>query len=94
MNAAELIAKLSEIERNAGKGDPVVVRAMVIEAQEGVLHAERELIATFRENERLRERMEERERSSLPGLTQTRIAEDDGTLAQQLRVHSAVEPSR
>ncbi len=59
MNAAEIIAKLSEIERTVGKSDPVAIRAIAIEAQEGILHLERKLIATLQENQRLRERMEQ-----------------------------------
>ena len=65
MKAAEVIAKLLQIERAVGRVDPTSIRLFVHEIQDGVLQLERLLIATLEENEALRERMERCEQSRL-----------------------------
>jgi hypothetical protein len=80
MNAADLIAKLVEIERAIGNADAPKVRAMVLEAEEVVLRFEQQTIETLRENKRLRDLMENCERSSLFRLSRPRIAEDEAAL--------------
>jgi hypothetical protein len=72
MNAADLMAKLIQIERAVGGTHPPV-RAMAIEAEDSLLQLEQQLIESLRENELLRERMENCERFS-----QSRTVEDDG----------------
>ena len=64
MNAAKLIALLLEIERAVGKCDPLVIRRMVLEAEEGVMRLEQQLTAALHENLILRQRAEACERSS------------------------------
>jgi hypothetical protein len=75
MTAAHLIEKLLEIERKVGIEDPAKVRVMVMEAEENVLHIEKLIIETLRENEHLRQRMETFRRASLAALRETGIAE-------------------
>jgi hypothetical protein len=58
MNAAKLMATLVELEALAGKGDPMAMRLMILDAQEGVLCLERQLMATLEINERLKEQLE------------------------------------
>jgi hypothetical protein len=77
MNAAELMAKLVEIERAVGWTNPVNIRAKVIEAEESLLQLEQQMIETLRENARLRERMESCGRSYV-----SRITEDDADLME------------
>lgn len=60
MNAADLMAKLVEIERVVGWTSPVNIRARVTEAEESLLQLEQQMIETLRENALLRERMENR----------------------------------
>lgn len=59
------MAKLLQIERAVGKAHAMNLRQMVLEAQGCVLEVEQEMIETLRECGRLRERMENCERSSL-----------------------------
>jgi hypothetical protein len=49
-----LLQKLLDIEKAVGRGDPMAVRTMVMEAEECVLQMEREFLDTLSENERLR----------------------------------------
>jgi hypothetical protein len=64
MGAANLISKLLEIEKVAGKARIAGVHGLVLEAQGCVLELQRQLIDTLRENTRLRERMERYEPTS------------------------------
>lgn len=73
MNAADLMAKLIQIER-AVDGTNLPVRAMAIEAEDSLLKLEQQLIESLRENELLRELIGNCERFS-----QSRAVEDDGT---------------
>lgn len=84
MNAANLMAKLVQIERAVG-GTNLAVRAMVMEAEESVLQLEQQMIETLGENERLRERMENCERSS-PSLFTEGEADDVVELSGPLGV--------
>ena len=52
--ATTLLVKLREISEAVGRGDPSVVPSIVLEAEDCVLQMERELMVSFKENERLR----------------------------------------
>jgi hypothetical protein len=52
--AAILLEKLRNINKAIERGDPMVVPAMLVDAEDCVLQMERELIVALRENERLR----------------------------------------
>ena len=65
MNAAKLIAILVELESLAGKGDPIVMRRMILDAQEWVLRIEQQLMAALDSNRALREQLEVCEEFSL-----------------------------
>lgn len=77
MSAAILISKLLEIERSLGKCDPVKIRAIVLEAQGCVLELEQQLIETMGEMQRLRERMENCERSRLSGVPTAKLSKNE-----------------
>jgi hypothetical protein len=82
MNIADLITKLVEIERAIGKADSSKLREMVIDCEEEVLRVERQMIDTLGENGRLRERMENCDRSSLFRLSSPRITEGEADLME------------
>ncbi|MGC2583169.1 MAG: hypothetical protein WA399_13785 [Acidobacteriaceae bacterium] len=79
MTTAILIAKLLEIERSVAKSNSFRVRAMVLEAQGCVLELEQQLIQTMGEMQRLRERMENCERSRLAGLSEATLSKIEET---------------
>lgn len=73
-----LIAKLLEIERAVvQRNDPSKIRAMVLEAQGSVLELEQQLIETMGELQRLRERMENCERSRLTGVSTPKLSKNE-----------------
>lgn len=72
MNALKVMATLVEIERIVGKGDPIAMRAMIAEAQEGVLRLQEQLMVALEHNGMLREQLEGYGESSSPSLLMTR----------------------
>lgn len=58
MNAADVIARLLELERATLKCDRATIQAMLLRVEEGVLQLERLTIETLRENAQLRQRLE------------------------------------
>jgi hypothetical protein len=58
MDALQVMAVLVNIERVAGRVDPIAIRAMAVEAQEGVLRLQQQLMAVLADNGSLREQLE------------------------------------
>jgi hypothetical protein len=58
MNALKVLTALVEIERIVGKCDPMAIRPLILEAEEGVLRLEQELMAALETNGSLREQLE------------------------------------
>jgi hypothetical protein len=58
MNAAELIVRLVNLEQAAGQLGDFVIRDFIIEAQDWILHAQKENLELLRENHWLRNRHE------------------------------------
>jgi hypothetical protein len=77
MIASDLMAKLVEIERAVGGTTSANIRAGVMGAEESLLQLEQQMAETLRENELLRERMENYERSYV-----SRITGDDADLME------------
>lgn len=75
MNAATLIETLTELER-ALEGAPTPIRSIVVDAQECALGMQHLIVELLRENDSLRQRIENADRSSLFRLSQPRISED------------------
>ncbi|MFZ0632436.1 MAG: hypothetical protein WA399_16890 [Acidobacteriaceae bacterium] len=73
MSAADLINRLMEIERVAGKARALEVHSLVLEAQGSVLEIQRQMIDTLRENVRLRERLEKYEPTSPARVREPRL---------------------
>jgi hypothetical protein len=59
MNATELMAKLVEIERAVDSAGLSRVHALALDAQEGVLQMEQQMMETLIENQRLLEYLED-----------------------------------
>jgi len=62
MNAADVIARLIELEKAALKCDRTTIHALLLAVEEGVLHLEKLTIETLRENATLRQQLEKYER--------------------------------
>ena len=77
MIAADLMAKLVEIEQVVGRTTPANIRARVMKAEESLLQLEQQMVARLRENELLRECMENYE-----GFYVSRITGDDADLME------------
>lgn len=77
MIASDLMSKLVEIERAVGGTTSANIRARVMGAEESLLQLEQQMAETLRENELLRERMENYERSYV-----SRITGDDADLME------------
>jgi hypothetical protein len=58
MHAAEIMARLIEIEKAVGKGDPALIHSLLMKVEEGILHLEQLTIEALRENIVLRQQME------------------------------------
>ena len=82
MTTADLIAKLVEIEQALGTTGSARARALLFEAEEAVLRLEQQMIETLRDNERLRERMENCEGLTAARLSQAEMAEDGSGLME------------
>ena len=63
MNAADVISRLIELESAALKCDRNTIHALLLRAEEGVMHLEKLTIETLRENASLRQRLEKYERA-------------------------------
>ncbi len=62
MSAADVIARLIELESAALKCDRSTIHGLLLQVEEGVLHLEKLTIETLRENATLRQRLENYER--------------------------------
>ena len=58
MHAAEIMARLIEIEKAVGKSDPALIHSLLLKVEEGILHLEQLTIEALRENIVLRQQME------------------------------------
>lgn len=58
MDGIKVMALLVDIDRLVGKGDPMVIREMIMAAQDGVLRLQQQLVATLENNGRLRDQLE------------------------------------
>jgi hypothetical protein len=65
MQAADVIARLVELEQAALKCDRSTIHKMLLEVEEGVLQLEQLTLETLRENATLRDRLAGCERYSL-----------------------------
>lgn len=82
MKATGLVVRLMEIEQSLGTRSAAETHDLVLQAEDCALEMERQLMDVLRENERLRQRMEKCDRSSLVQTSQARLPESAAVSSQ------------